>query len=80
MAVSDVSRINGFSTEPGRASGRVLGTIKQKASAHPNNMTQRTVKASGVASNSTKGFARKSYTLQLSAAAVRKGPYYAKPQ
>ncbi|MBF0455708.1 MAG: hypothetical protein HQL72_12935 [Magnetococcales bacterium] len=80
MGVSDYSRILGLTLDAARPNNRVLGIIKSESSKVTQMFDQKAAKGSAVASNYTKTFASKAYTIELTAAQVRKGPVYAKPQ
>lgn len=80
MGVSDFSRINGLTLDVARPNGRVMGKVKSESSKVKLMFRQKTAKASAVASNYTKNYARKAVKLELNAGHVRRGPYYAKPQ
>ncbi|MBF0446644.1 MAG: hypothetical protein HQL67_00440 [Magnetococcales bacterium] len=80
MGISDFSRINGLTVEAARPNARILNAVKSNSNQVRQMIRQKATKASGVASNYTKTYSRKAYKLELSAAEVRHGPYYAKPQ
>ncbi|WP_041641076.1 hypothetical protein [Magnetococcus marinus] len=62
------------------AEGKIASSNKQESRKNHEMTIKKAVEGESKTSSATKGFAKKAYSLSLSAGALSRGPWYPKPQ